>query len=251
VCAFEYAVSPHSLWRDVLPTAAHRWITRQPAAVRALDCAPLDQESRSVEWLTGNRVRLLPRAAGDCTEPHLAAKLAATGFTHLVVRADTAPWLQFAAVDGLRLAASFPDSQVLAVIAEPAPIYIAARLGFSPREHHGGASWQWMGAEAAWTIVNPAPHPVAAALALELSAFHRDRRLELLLDGRTVQTLGIVPRRRTYSIGPLTVPPGHHALVFRAVEAPTIAADVINNGDSRALSFALGMWNWSVRDERR
>ena len=153
-------------------------------------------------------------------------------------------------LDWIRLAARFPDGQVLAVTAEPAPLYIAARLGFSPREHHAGASWQWMGAEAAWTIVNPAPHPVVATLELEVSAFQWDRRLELLLDGRKLQTLAIGPRRRTYPVGPLTVSPGHHAFLFRAVEAPTVAADVINNGDRRALSFALGTWNWSVRDER-
>ena len=29
LAAAEYAVSPTSLWRDVLPTAAHRWVTRQ------------------------------------------------------------------------------------------------------------------------------------------------------------------------------------------------------------------------------
>ena len=44
----EYAVSPPALSRDVLPTAAHRWVMRQPAGSRVLDCAPLTQESASV-----------------------------------------------------------------------------------------------------------------------------------------------------------------------------------------------------------
>ena len=35
LAAGEYAVSPSALWRDVLPTAAHRWVARQPGR-----CAP-------------------------------------------------------------------------------------------------------------------------------------------------------------------------------------------------------------------
>ena len=83
-----------------------------------------------------------------------------------------------------------------------------------------------------------------------MSAFHRARRMELLLDGRSVQTLVVEPSRRIYQIGPLTVPPGDHELVFHPAEAPTVAGDVINNGDRRPLSFALGTWNWSVRGEQ-
>ena len=30
-----------ALWRDVLPTAAHRWVMQQRRSIRALDCAPL------------------------------------------------------------------------------------------------------------------------------------------------------------------------------------------------------------------
>ena len=45
-----------ALWRDVLPTAAHRWVAQQPASTRVLDCYPHTQESQSVQWLTGGRV---------------------------------------------------------------------------------------------------------------------------------------------------------------------------------------------------
>jgi hypothetical protein len=37
--------------------------------------------------------------------------------------------------------------------------------------------------------------------------------------------------------------------VFRATEAPTVAAGVIHNADSRALSIALGTWKWLVTQE--
>jgi hypothetical protein len=51
-------------------------------------------------------------------------------------------------------------------------------------------------------------------------------------------------------IGPLVLSPGAHELVFRASEAPTVADDVMKNGDRRALSFALGTWRWTVQQEQ-
>jgi hypothetical protein len=107
-----------------------------------------------------------------------------------------------------------------------------------------------MGPDAAWTIVNTQFRPIVAALDLEMSAFDRPRRMELRLDGRSVQTLVVEPSRRVYQIGPLTVPPGDHELVFHPAEPPTVAGDVIHNGDGRPLSFALGTWIWSVRGEQ-
>jgi hypothetical protein len=62
--------------------------------------------------------------------------------------------------------------------------------------------------------------------------------------------LAVEPSRRTYEIGPLTVNPGDHLLAFHPTEAPTVADDVMGNGDRRRLSFALGTWKWSVRGER-
>jgi hypothetical protein len=35
LAAGEYAVSPSAMWRDVLPTRAHRWVTRLPGRVHA------------------------------------------------------------------------------------------------------------------------------------------------------------------------------------------------------------------------
>ena len=90
LAAGEYAVSPTALWRDVLPTAAHRWAVQRGDLVRVLDCTPLNQESESVQWLTGNRVRLLGGTIDDCAEPNLSGKLAANGYTHLLVRREHA-----------------------------------------------------------------------------------------------------------------------------------------------------------------
>jgi hypothetical protein len=237
----------------VLPTAAHRWLTRQPGRVRALDCTPLNQESESVEWLTGYRVTLLGRTTSDCNEPNLPQKLAATGYTHLLLRRDTADGpsvADHAGRDGLRVAARFEDGQVFAVTAGIPAIYTATMARFFPREHDAEWTWQWMGADAAWTVVNTSPRPIVAILGLEVSAFHRERHLEVRLDGRSLQTLAVGPPHRTYRIGPLTMPPGDHELVFHPAEVPTVASDVIDNGDRRPLSFALGTWIWTVRAEQ-
>ena len=56
--------------------------------------------------------------------------------------------------------------------------------GFFPREHDAEWTWRWMGKDAAWTIVNTSAQPIVATLGIEMSAFHRARRMELLLDGR-------------------------------------------------------------------
>ena len=115
-------MSPFALWRDVLPTRAHRWVARQPGRVHALDCAPVTQESASVPWLTAGRITLPDAAVTDCGEPDLAGKLAANGYTHLIVRRGTeeSQWFDdHAPPPGLRVAARFADGRVFAVDREP------------------------------------------------------------------------------------------------------------------------------------
>jgi len=252
----EYTVAPSAQWRDVLPTTAHRWLTRQPGQVQALDCMPLNQESESVQRLTAYRVTLQGDSTSDCTEPNFSGKLAALGYTHLLARRNTTAGRWFAehsAPEGLHVAANFDDGEVFAVTAQTPEIYTATMTGFWPRERNAEWTWRWMGKDAAWTIVNTTAQPIVATLGIELSAFYVARRMELLLDRRpveNVQPLVVEPARRIYRIGPLTVSPGGHQLVFHPVEAPTVARDVIHNGDPRRLSFALGTWNWSVRGDQ-
>ena len=111
-------------------------------------------------------------------------------------------------------------------------------------------SWRWMGADAAWTIANTGDRPIVATLDLEMSAFHRARQMDVALDGHALQTLVVDPARRVYRIGPLSLASGGHELVFHPAESPTVAADLIDNGDRRPLSFALGAWTWTVRGEQ-
>jgi hypothetical protein len=253
----EYTVSPAAMWRDVLPTAAHRWVVKQPAPTRALDCtAGLGPEAESVEWLTHYRVMLLSGEFSDCMEPHLPGKLAANGFTHLLVRTagpDGRWFADHAAPDGLRVAARFDDGQVLAVTARMPVVLTALMTGFSPRERNAERTWRWMGTDASWTITNTRERAVVASLDVELSAFAGTRHMELRFDTLPVEgvkTLLVTSERHTYRIGPITLLPGDHELLFHPVEAPTVAADVIGNSDTRPLSFAVGAWSWNTPGEQ-
>ncbi len=121
----EYAVWPPSLWRDVLPTTAHRWVARQPAGLRVLDCARSTPAEASVPWLTGRQLALAGGQFSDCTEPDLPGRLAAAGFTHLLVRRETTAGRWFAShtpPEGLRLLEHFGDSEVFAVSASLTPV---------------------------------------------------------------------------------------------------------------------------------
>jgi hypothetical protein len=249
----EYAVWPPALWRDVLPTSAHRWVARQPGPVRVLDCAPFTQESESVQWLTGYRISLRSGPFDDCREPNLADKLSAAGYTHLLVRRDTPEGTWFAGQrtpEGLQVAARVGDGEVFAVTARAPLVYTAQMKAFYSREYDETWTWRWMGPEASWNVVNSSDRPILAAVDVEMTAFHGARRLTLLLDGCEVQTLMVEERRRMNRIGPLALTPGNHELVFHPADPPSVADDFMNNGDRRPLSFGFGTWHWAVEGER-
>jgi hypothetical protein len=254
LAAGEYAVSPFAMWRDVLPTRAHRWVASLPGPVHALDCTALTQESASIQWLTADRVTLLGGPLDDCTEPNLSRKLAANGYTHVIVRRGTPESQLFddhAPPDGLRVAARFADGRVFEVTGNPPAIYTATMTGFYAREREGDRSWRWMGADAAWTIVNTGADPIAATLGLELSSSGGARRLEVLLDGRRVQALLVEPARRLHQLGPMAVAPGDHVLEFRPADPPEPPARGVAAGDQRLLSVAVGAWSWHVTGAQR
>jgi len=122
----EYAVWPPALWRDVLPTAAHRWVARQPVGLRVLDCAKSTPAESSVPWLTDRQLMLLGGQFNDCTEPNLPEKLAASGYTHLLVRRESPTGRWFAShppPEGLRRLEQFSDSEVFAVSISPHPVF--------------------------------------------------------------------------------------------------------------------------------
>jgi hypothetical protein len=250
--AGEYAVSPSALWRDVLPTAAHRWAMRQPEGTRVLDCTGPDARSASVSWLSGGRIALRGGALDDCTEPNLADKLAALGRTHLLVRTDTAEgrWFRSRPLPpGLCPAARFEDAEIFEVRATPPAVYTAQMAGFHAREGDERWTWRWMEPEASWRVVNTRPRTVVAAVDIEMTAFRGPRELSLLLDGVEVQRLRLDDRRLTHRSGPWPLSPGDHELVFRALGPATVAAEVLGNGDRRRLSFGVGNWEWALQED--
>lgn len=252
--AAEYFVWPPALSRDVLPTAAHRWVAQQAAPVHALDCAPFTRESASISWLADGRISLTDARVDDCTEPNVGDKLSAAGYTHVIVRRDTPTGRVFAGrgtPDGLGPERSFPDGELFAV-RRPAPlVYTAWMSGFYPREHDESWTWRWMGPEASWTIVNRSDRTIVAAALVETTAFGGDRSVHLVLDGRKVQTLTVQEPRGTSRIGPLELTPGSHELLFLTDSPATVADELLNNGDWRPLSIGVGGWRWVLEGDRR
>jgi hypothetical protein len=248
LAAAEYAVLPATLWRDVLPTAAHRWVMQQGGRIQALDCSPLTVESASVEWLTAQRIRMADSDT-DCLEPGLPGRLAAERYTHVMVRrgsrADRVGSLR-PPVGGLRLTGDVKGTRVFAVTASIPRVYTARVHDFSEREVEGEWTWRWMGTSASWTIVNTGDVEIVAGLTVEVQAFDGLRHLRLTLDGRDVATLRVGTARQFYAVPSFVVPPGRHTLAFVPLEPPVVADTLLHNGDRRTLSFAVGGWRWSV-----
>ncbi len=246
LAAAEYAVLPSRLWRDVLPTAAHRWVMQQEDVALTLDCAPLTVESASIEWLTERRIRMAT-AETDCLTPALADWLAADGYSHLLVRPGTRLWhteTPASGIDGLTLIATIDGGRVFEVTTGMPRVYTAATENFSPREVNADWTWQWMGDPAAWVIVNTGETASVTGLTVELQAFGAPRHLVLTLNGVEVGVVPVDTARRVHTIAPFVVPPGRHRLTFSSREPPDVADTLLQNNDQRRLSFAVGGWRW-------
>lgn len=242
----EYAPAPASLSRDVFPTAAHRWVADRPDT-RALDCVERTVESASIPWLSAERIGLLGGPIGDCYEPHLPSKLRALGFTHLIVRRPSEPGRWFTGRPlpaGLRRGQSLEGADLLEVQTAVPAVYTEEMLGLSPREIDGARTWRWMERTAAWGVTNTTGQTIQATLQIELQAFHTVRHLELLVDGRVHHVFRVTTERQFHAAPPVALPPGKHMFTFRAVESPTVADALLHNGDTRALSVAIGAWVW-------
>jgi hypothetical protein len=232
VTAVEYAVWPPALSRPIVPTLAHRWAGAQAGPGRVLDCAAPTGASAAERWATRYRVRPAAPPFDDCTEPNVADKLAAAGFTHLIVRRESAEgrWLARRRTPGLQRAAAFDDSDVFAIAATAPLVHTVSMSGFLPREHDATWTWRWMAGDASWWITNNTDAPLTASLSLELMSFTPSQVMTVLLDGREVQRVGIAAARDVYEVGPFALTPGGHEIVFRAGAAP--------------LSVGFGGWRW-------
>jgi hypothetical protein len=246
LAVLEVAPFPPWRWRDVLPTRAHRWLAAQSGSLRVLDCVPPSRMSDSLALsLLGHQGSLLGGPTfDDCGEPRLGDKLKAMGYTHVVVRRDSAigRWLAVnPAPEGLARGPEFEDGWILEVKAERPRVYVSAMRGFYPREHEGQATWRWMGQMGTLQVV-ATRESVGTVLELELSAFPGHRRVEWSLDGRRRGELEVVAGWRRYALplGPLAS--AESTLTLACREPAIIANDVLHNDDSRALGLAVGSW---------
>ena len=177
--------------RDVLPTRAHRWLTEQGEAVRALDCTRFSLAEQSVPWLLGSHaIEFLQPPFEDCGDPLLVGSMMARGFTHLIVR--TVHDRETSGVDaaGFMLLRSYPDSRVYRV---PSGVPVVTREveGFYPWEREPELR-RWMGQKGQWRVRNLAGRPVHATLRVELNAFERTRTLDVRLEDVSIQ-VNVVP----------------------------------------------------------
>ena len=251
----EYAPFPPWRSRDVLPTAAHRWMSRQPGSLRVLDCVDSTRASaRLAGPLLGNSVSV-PGDPGleDCGEPRLGEKLRSLGYTHVIFRRDTraASWLaldpaRFAARGALTPGLGFRDAWIFSVNPEPPRVFLESWTGFHPREYDAERTWRWM-ARAGELRFAGARDEGEAILDIELRSFPANRRVEWSANGRRGD-LEVTPQWRRYELplGPLGR--GGFALTFACSEPAVIAHDVLLNHDSRPLGLAVGGWTFRGPD---
>ena len=191
---------------------------QQADRVRVLDCTPLNQESASVQWLTGDRVTLLGGAIERLHRAEPAAE-ACGDWLHAPARAARhAPTDNGSpstpAPDGLARRRALrrrtgvrghgadagdlyrSDDRVLSARAR-CGVDVAmdgSRRGVDDREHQRAADRR----DARPRAVGVPPCRAAWSCGST---------------GSRVQTLVVEPSRRIYQIGPLTVAPGDHELV--------------------------------------
>lgn len=256
LAVLECAPLPPWRSRDLLPTAAHQWIRSQPAPMQVLDCVDPIRVSDTLAATFLGQAASVPGRPGldDCGEPRLGEKLRALGYTHVIVRRDTpvGAWLandtgRFAAQTALAPLIGFQRASVLAVNADRPRAYLSAWLGFHPREYEGRRTWRWMANVGTMRFAVTQEQP-EAILDLELRSFPADRRVEWLVNGRSLGELDVTPEWRVHQLrlGPLGR--GETALTLSCREPAVIADEALGNRDPRALGLAIGAWTF--RDAR-
>jgi len=244
LAAVELTPVPPWHWRDILPTAAHRWLVDHDVTGKTLDCVPAgDPAERSTRRFFGSGLLQLG-PSGDCGESDLAAKLAARGVEHLIVRRATRVGAWFEArpmPPGLRLRKEFPSALLYDVDARPAKLEVAPQEGFFAREYYERRSYRWMGREAALRVINRTGSMRSASLRMQLNAFPEARRASVRGPGTATSfELRVGTQPEDQIVGPFEFPPGRSEVRIEVAGEATVADDVLHNGDGRALAVAVG-----------
>lgn len=270
IAVMELTPLPPWRWHWVLPTAAHRWLATETGELRILDCTEPTLGEQNINSLmphptsilgifsrppregpvrrfwTDSRLLDPVRPISDCAEPDLPGKLAAMGYTHVLVRADYRLAENLPA-EGLRLEREFPDSAVYRVTAPPASIYTREIAGFSWRAGGSGSTHRWMGPAGFWTVVNTAEETRTADLEIDLISIERPREVIVLLGDQEVTRLATTTRWDHYRVEDLLLVPGPNRLTFVPTGRPTVPAEGSDSHDQRALTIAVGAWRWETR----
>jgi hypothetical protein len=248
LAAVELAPFPPWRWHHVLPTEAHRWLARRPVPWQLLDCVRVPPAvAQSVSRFLPQPAAVLSPQLPDCVEPELPGKLAALGYSHLLLRRGEPAerWLDVRPLPaGLEEEARFADSRLLRVTAAPAEIYLGRWHGFSWREFAGARSFRWLGESGGWQLVHRGERRARLGLELELWSLGVPRELELELDGEPLATLHVARRPGRHVVGPFDLAPGRHRLAWRPGGAAQVPHELLHNGDLRRLTVALGGWRW-------
>ena len=238
---FEYLPLP---WRahDVLPTAGHRWLTRQPHADPIFDCTYGDPAQAAVPSLMNRRMSFLSSDIPTCADPEIGIKLASLRYTHMVVRLGPRDSQPPEHAERLALAARFPDSGVYAVVSPP--VLTAAAVGFFAYEHLDDDWWRWMESEGRWTVRNTTTGPRQVLLVLRLASAGEPRTLMLTLDDQPPRRLEVSTSARESIVGPWTLAPGDHTLTLTASGTPLRPSDDGRSPDTRRLTVMFKSERW-------
>jgi hypothetical protein len=230
---------------DVLPTAGHRWLATQTDDSPALDCYPANQADRFVAWLMKRQVSFLSVDIPTCTDPELGQKLAALGYTHIIVRGGTAASkLLSPLAPGIALAQDFPDSRVYTVATKLPPVVTVSASGFYGYEHQNDDWWRWMSPVGTWTVRNTTATAQRVTLSVDLVPIGVPRTVAVRLDGASAAMLALGMDRRQFVLGPWTLTPGDHLLTFAADGEPIRPSDVADSKDARPLTVAFRNDRW-------
>jgi hypothetical protein len=246
--AFEFWPLPARA-HDVLPTAAHRWLASQPANGPAFDCYPANQADRFVPWLMQRQLSFLGDNIKTCTDPELGRKLAALGYTHVIVRGGQASSKVLQPLpSGMALAEAFSDSHLYTVAATLPPVLTVSATGFYDYEHQNDDWWRWMSPKGQWTVRNTTTTPQRVTLSIDLVPIGTPRTLTFALDANPASSLSLGMTRQQYTLGPWVLAPGDHTLVFAADGEPTRPSDLVDDSkDVRPLTVAFRNERWATQ----
>lgn len=243
--AIEYLPSL-PLSRDVLPTSGHRLLADRDDA-RVLDCCGPDPgDIAGMQLFMRAAVSVASGPLQDCADPELGGKLAAFGFTHVIVRRPTAvsEWLASGGdVAGLRVLRRSDDALVFDVVEARPSLYTTAIEGLYAREFRGRDSWRWLGRAGQMVVTNPGPAAITR-LALDVEAYGTTRRLRVVAEQRVIDTLIVPATRGTLTTAPFTMPPGVHTIRLEPDAVLVPAEQQQGSADTRALSMRLFGWQW-------